>query len=557
MKSGVHSDWAVVIKKIPMDTPKEMIVAAVTEFGEIKSIKIQLIGMWQKTVVEFAKSSQADQFDVIWCGKYGCLGHSALECNALNVSSLVPISPFKKPVSGANRLQLAKLYARKNVFISRPAAFGDKSWAQVVSVASSSDGSSSGSGFDSSAFSLGVFGLGGGGSLLPNDDFLLGAHLASLECSLGLLHDQVSHIVCKLSGVNLVLLASFPSSSGVLAVPATADIDMILDTTSTIPVVTSSLPSVGLNLGSSSSKVLTSKIGSLESKLAALDASVSAILGKLDQLCVSLGSQMATCNMRGINNPAKQDDIIHWHKDMNNLVSIFTESKLKGKVRPWIVNKFDGVRVFTSGMESGYLGAGVVIVMDFSLARHTDDINSLIAKAVNEFSFIILGGNFNEDGSHKYASFRKCLDMSLVNALGGNFCGKLPTWSNSRGIAKTIDYMLISSNLVNAVVGRDVVGVGEYFDIDYQAVSMWVGLGSLLDVQLNSVCKQINKDRWKYNCKDADDIKWAKFKKDTAANAAMFYDNFLAARIYLDLDSMWVALRKVMCLSAEAVFKRK
>ncbi|KAG9299134.1 hypothetical protein G9A89_020447 [Geosiphon pyriformis] len=59
-KSEVRSNWAIVIKEIPIDTPKKMIITAVAEFGNIKSIKIQLIGMWQKAVVEFAKSSQAD-----------------------------------------------------------------------------------------------------------------------------------------------------------------------------------------------------------------------------------------------------------------------------------------------------------------------------------------------------------------------------------------------------------------------------------------------------------------------------------------------------------------
>ncbi|KAG9284678.1 hypothetical protein G9A89_003638 [Geosiphon pyriformis] len=44
-RQGIHSDWAVVIKEIPMDTPKDMIVTAVTKFGEIKSIRVQLIGL--------------------------------------------------------------------------------------------------------------------------------------------------------------------------------------------------------------------------------------------------------------------------------------------------------------------------------------------------------------------------------------------------------------------------------------------------------------------------------------------------------------------------------
>ncbi|KAG9284321.1 hypothetical protein G9A89_007476 [Geosiphon pyriformis] len=60
-RQEVRSDRAVVIKKIPMNTPKEMIVAVVSEFGDIKSIKIQLIGMWQKAVVEFAELGQAEQ----------------------------------------------------------------------------------------------------------------------------------------------------------------------------------------------------------------------------------------------------------------------------------------------------------------------------------------------------------------------------------------------------------------------------------------------------------------------------------------------------------------
>ncbi|KAG9294494.1 hypothetical protein G9A89_009341 [Geosiphon pyriformis] len=53
-RQEIRSNWAVVIKKIPMNMPKDMIVTIIFEFGEIKSIKIQLIGMWQKAVMEFA-----------------------------------------------------------------------------------------------------------------------------------------------------------------------------------------------------------------------------------------------------------------------------------------------------------------------------------------------------------------------------------------------------------------------------------------------------------------------------------------------------------------------
>ncbi|KAG9285484.1 hypothetical protein G9A89_021434 [Geosiphon pyriformis] len=49
-RQGVRSDWAVVIKEISMDTSKEMIIAVVSKYGQIVSIKVQLIGLWQKTV---------------------------------------------------------------------------------------------------------------------------------------------------------------------------------------------------------------------------------------------------------------------------------------------------------------------------------------------------------------------------------------------------------------------------------------------------------------------------------------------------------------------------
>ncbi|KAG9298167.1 hypothetical protein G9A89_005435 [Geosiphon pyriformis] len=65
-KQKICSNRIVVIKKISMDTPKKMIVAALAKFGKIKSIKIQLIRLWQKAMVEFAKIGQAVQLAAKW-----------------------------------------------------------------------------------------------------------------------------------------------------------------------------------------------------------------------------------------------------------------------------------------------------------------------------------------------------------------------------------------------------------------------------------------------------------------------------------------------------------
>ncbi|KAG9306294.1 hypothetical protein G9A89_018177 [Geosiphon pyriformis] len=254
------------------------------------------------------------------------------------------------------------------------------------------------------------------------------------------------------------------------------------------------------------------------------------------------------CNIRGMNNSAKQENIIRWHKEINNLVFIVTETKLRSKVWLWIADKFDGVQVFTSGLDSGHLSVDVAVIMDISLAHHmykvsevpgrllsikllfksklsvlilglyagafpavwfsqAGEVNSLIAKAVNESFFIVLGGDFNEDGSCKCASFRKCLDLGLANSLVRSPAVKLPTWTNSRGVRKTIDYVMVFSNLVNAIVHHSVSDVGEHFEMDHQAVSVSLGLGGLLDMQLNSLRKQANRDHWKFNFKGADDAK--------------------------------------------------
>ncbi|KAG9304907.1 hypothetical protein G9A89_010769 [Geosiphon pyriformis] len=213
-----------------------------------------------------------------------------------------------------------------------------------------------------------------------------------------------------------------------------------------------------------------------------------------------------------------------------------------------ITDKFNGVQVFTSGLDSGHLSVSVAVVLDISLAHHVckisevpsqllsikllfksklsvlilglyvgassvvqfsqaGEINSLIAKTVNKSSFTVLGGDFNEDSSHKCASFRKCLDLGLANSLVGSPAVKMPTWTNSKGVRKMIDYVLVSLNLVNAIVHRGVSDAGEYFEMDHQAVSVSLGLSGLLDMQLNSLHKQANRDRWKFNFKDVDNVK--------------------------------------------------
>ncbi|KAG9304316.1 hypothetical protein G9A89_019878 [Geosiphon pyriformis] len=52
-KINNHSDQEIIIKEIPVDLPKLAIEAVFSKFGKIISIKMQLIGLWQKALVKF------------------------------------------------------------------------------------------------------------------------------------------------------------------------------------------------------------------------------------------------------------------------------------------------------------------------------------------------------------------------------------------------------------------------------------------------------------------------------------------------------------------------
>ncbi|KAG9298322.1 hypothetical protein G9A89_002810 [Geosiphon pyriformis] len=255
------------------------------------------------------------------------------------------------------------------------------------------------------------------------------------------------------------------------------------------------------------------------------------------------------CNVHEINVPAKQENV-------------FT--------RPWIVNKFNGVQIFSSGLDKSFIGAGVAIIMDNSLARYvskveevssrivsvrllfkgkllvtllslyagafsgarfgqTSEVNSLIAKAINSSTHVVLGGNFNENGSGKSTSFKFCLGLGLVNSFSSHYSAGSHTWNNSRGVVKTINYIFVSGSLSSAVADHQTVSVSDFFDTNHRAVMVSIGLSGLLNVQLNSLHKQMNRDRWKFKFKNADNAKWAKFRDLSSAKLLLLGDVFSGA----------------------------
>ncbi|KAG9289381.1 hypothetical protein G9A89_007942 [Geosiphon pyriformis] len=528
-----HTNWAIVMKEIPVGTSMKAVHTAVSEFGLIKLIKMQLgystcnvdkqtwdsrdefkmllytlsVGtnvhdLWdfvgsvgEKTYVidcnpvsyvhvcctTVCFGSESDLVSAIAAipvikkigFHWSCLslalclvcrlpGHTFLNCVSVKVGST--LRGRKAPLSAQNQVKLVTIYAQKSMPIPHPLAFSSKTWGSVIGALPVH------SSYDAGSF----LGSDNVGKPLPSVVNDLEKHLVNIESGLISLAGQI--------GEDIVIGVGSGETIGDETTTATA---MVKDLSASPHVV---------------------KLENMLEDLAALVLSLSA------------------------------------HFDGLVLAG---ETKLKDKVCPWMATKFGGVQVFFSGLNSGYVSVDVAIVMNNSLAKHVCKvsevlgcllcirlffknkllvlilglytgafltiqfsqavkINSLIAKAVNESSFVILGGDFNEDGSHRCASFKKCFDLGLVNSL-------------------------------DEIVDCSMTDVLEHFDTDYNAVTVSVKLGGLLDVQLSSLCKQAA----------------------SAANATVLLDAFVVAQRFSDLDELWDIIRKTMIFSADVSFKKK
>ncbi|KAG9296261.1 hypothetical protein G9A89_014853 [Geosiphon pyriformis] len=352
------------------------------------------------------------------CKQYG---HTNGKCSISGNSG----SCGKRVVTDLNCVYLASIYKKKQALVTRPVSFSGRTWASVVGAPLVC--SSHGAGL--------ILGSNKVGKPLPPVVNDLEKHLVNIESSLISLAGQIGELAKKLD-----LL--------VLAVPQPSPECQLL--------VASSSQNQGedIVIGVGSEEVTSDKTvntATVEDSFASLHVT------KLENILEGLAAcgliwRIATCNIR----------------DMNNLVLIFTETKLKDKTCLWLATKFDGVCVFSSDLNSGYVGAGVAIVMNNSLAKHmcktsevsgcllcirllfknkllvlilglyadafltvwfsqVAEINSLIMKAVNKSFFVILGGDFNKDSSHKCTSFKKCHDLGLINSLGVGPLTKQPT----------------------------------------------------------------------------------------------------------------------------------
>ncbi|KAG9286494.1 hypothetical protein G9A89_014660 [Geosiphon pyriformis] len=542
-KSSGCSDQAVVVKKISVRTLVEAVCAVLSEFGIIKSVKIQLSILIEKDVVCVVRAdldkqmwdskdlyktllytlpvetnayniwnyigSVDEKTCVIDChpityararcaivcfgsaelldaimdtisvlrGAHFCWSHLdsavCVKCDKVSHISLNCASGGKISsgsllcwvLSNVDKNRLAAIYTKCLVPVSRFVFFGSVSWAKIVV------------GLSFSPFSVQNVLLNNGFSLemkpILHVSLVLNDRFAALECSLVSLAEHVNELAKRLEAPGLTVfqlslrcqsLVNFSSQNQRANIVMSESSDVATGGEAVVGVVVFD-PAV---------------ISKIEEILNNFLITVMSLLAKID----NAGSvfKIAMCNVQNINVPAKH-------------------------CRLWIKDKFDGVWVFTSGLDISFLGAEVAIIMNISLACHVckisevsswvfsiklffknklsmsilglyagaslavcftqaGKINFLIAKAVNESSFVILGGDFNENGSYKCTSFKKCSDFGLVNFLSGSLFMKVLIWSNFQDVSKIIDYVFVFSSLANTVVHHGILDVSEHFDTD-------------------------------------------------------------------------------------------
>ncbi|KAG9291836.1 hypothetical protein G9A89_012121 [Geosiphon pyriformis] len=541
-KSSGRSDRAVVVKKIPVGTLAEAVHTVLSEFDSVVSIKMQLVGLWQKAVADLvtAKWFILIKKDVVRVAKtnlnkeswntrdqhrallYTLLTRCAIVCfnSAVSIDAVIKTTPILKDTN----LWWAHLSSAKC------AKYGNLDHTSLncsVSEKTSSGGLTH--------------------RILSENDksrlvFIYARHSVPIS----------SNIVGR-SSLSFLPVRNGSASSGFsseIKPTLLKCIDMLakrLDSSG--PMVFQPSPRWTDIVMSEGSGVATS--GETIAGVAVFNPSVMSKMEEtLNNLSITVMGLLAKIDNAGL------ADVVHWHKESENVIFFITETKLRPGIRSWIMNKFERVHVFSSGLDKEFLDVGVAIIMNSSLVCHVSKIedipgqvilvwllfkdklsvtvlglyagasasaadrfgqasviNSFIAKAVNSSTFMVLGRNFNKNGSRKSASFKFCSDFSLVNSFAGHLFINASTWSNLRGVVKVIDFIFVSRSLSFAVTSHQVEPASEFFDTNHNAVLILIGLGGLLDTSLNSVCKQPNRDRWKFKIKEVGIDKWLHFKK--------------------------------------------
>ncbi|KAG9292753.1 hypothetical protein G9A89_001283, partial [Geosiphon pyriformis] len=434
-KSFECSDWAVVLKKIPVETSTEAVHAVLSGFGVVMSIKMQLVGLWQKAIVEFSKSEQANLVTVykeLWDMRNQ---HRALLYTLSIGTTAYNIWDYIGSVNGKTCTinHHSVMYAQaKCTVVCFKLANSLNAVIEITSVLRSVNMYWSPLDFSKciecerlSHISLGC---------------AIGVNFSSEKSSHRPFSDINKSRLATIYAKHLVLIAHPVAFGGVFWAK-------IVGENAFLPL---------------SIKPILPDISDVEKRFTVLESSLASLMEQISELAKRLNLFML----------ANQVSDVVMKKGLSETTNGETAATLDSFASLEVKKLENMLERLSASVLRLYAGA-LLVVWFFQAGK----INSFIVKAVNKFSFVILDGDFNKDGTWKYTSFKKCFDLGLVNSLRESLFVKTPMWTNFCGVTKALNYILIFSCLVNAIVDDSMADVEDYFNTNHKAVYASMNLG--------------------------------------------------------------------------------
>src|SRR6266487_3898728 len=237
---------------------------------------------------------------------------------------------------------------------------------------------------------------------------------------------------------------------------------------------------------------------------------------------------IATINVKGINDPEKFDDVIHWIESEDLDITILTETKLdptkafhnfnkknKKYVACWTFDcdqpKGSGIGIITKKSTVGkhhfltqnpngrilqtyfkFKGKiDLVILGIYGPANHTDKTSkNKITHHINNFihnkekTFYILAGDLNEDPEqHSHTPIIDRLNAKGLHTTYTDDHKQIPTWTNTSGTNRQLDHIYMSTNLFFNNTDTNIKSTEKFFQTDHMAVITNINTSHILREQ--------------------------------------------------------------------------
>ena len=92
--------------------------------------------------------------------------------------------------------------------------------------------------------------------------------------------------------------------------------------------------------------------------------------------------KIAICNVRGMNQPAKQQDIIEWHNFQQHTITCISETRLNQQSATFLKNQNSQTTFIHTSDPQDINGSGTGIIINRNLAPHIHSINEVPGRCI-------------------------------------------------------------------------------------------------------------------------------------------------------------------------------